>query len=534
MSGHHRLDAVVVGAGHNGLVAAAYLAQAGRSVRVIERDAVPGGAVSTVERFPGYRVDRGSSAHLMIRHTPVIDDLDLTSYGLRYLDCDPWAFCPATDSAPPIIFRTDLDATCASIEAACGNRDAAAYRDFVTEWTPRARAVMRAFTGEPSPLRFAQAFGGLGTTGTTARSGIIGRRAGAFGSVTQELMAPGDVLLDRWFDDERLKAALAWFGAQSGPPMDAPGTAPMVGFAALMHQIPPGRAVGGSGALTEALLRRLEADGARVDTAAPATEIGRCGDHWRVRTAEDSVCADTVVAACHISTTLDLLAAGGYRADRIDTWRRQIVVGNGIGMAVRMGTRALPAYTDLPSSLPEHGVHSALGLLVDDRAQLRTTHAEAMTGRIPQRPACVAMSFSGIDPSLAPPDRHQVSVWSQWHPYRPADGDWAELGESAAASIIAQVDRYAPGFADSVEHTFIQTPQQLADELGLIGGNIMHVEMTIDQMFFWRPHPDLTGASVPDAPGLLLAGASAHPGGGVTGASGLIAARLALRRRRRR
>lgn len=124
-TGHRvRHDAIVVGAGHNGLIAAAYLARGGRSVLVVERDDVPGGAVSTVERFPGYRVDRGSSAHLMIRHSPIIDELDLGSHGLRYIDCDPWAFAPATEDGPPLVFRTDLDSTCASIAAACSDTDA--------------------------------------------------------------------------------------------------------------------------------------------------------------------------------------------------------------------------------------------------------------------------------------------------------------------------------------------------------------------------------------------------------------------------
>ncbi|MFT4128419.1 MAG: FAD-dependent oxidoreductase, partial [Gordonia sp. (in: high G+C Gram-positive bacteria)] len=205
-------DAVVVGAGHNGLVAAAYLARAGRSVCVVERDEIPGGAVSTVERFPGYRVDRGSSAHLMIRHSPIPDELDLAGAGLTYLDCDPWGFAPATDTSPPLVFRTDLDATCASIAAACGARDADAYRRFVQVWTPRSAALMRAFYEPATPGRFARAFGGLGPTATTARTGPVAARSGAMTSLTQELLASGDALLDRWFTSERLKAALAWFG----------------------------------------------------------------------------------------------------------------------------------------------------------------------------------------------------------------------------------------------------------------------------------------------------------------------------------
>lgn len=535
MTGHPTIDVVVVGAGHNGLIAAAYLAKAGRSVRVIERDDVPGGAVSTVERFPGYRVDRGSSAHLMIRHSPVLDELSLADHGLRYIDCDPWAFSPATDTTGPIIFRTDLEATCASIHQAVGAADADAYRRFVQVWRPRARAVMRSFYGPAGPGRFATAFAGLTGTASTARRGPIGRRAGAMTSLTQELMSSGDALLDRWFDAEPLKAALAWFGAQSGPPMSAPGTAPMVGFAALQHDIPPGRAIGGSGALTEALLRRLAADGATVTLGSPATALTRCGDHWRIETNRDgnreTQCTRTVIAACHVLTTLDLLGAGGYDGDVLARWRRSIAVGDGIGMAVRLGTTDLPAYRDLPSDLPAHGVHSGLGLLVTDRAQLRRAHAAASVGELPPRPACVAMSYSAIDPTLAPPDRHLVTIWAQWHPYRLADAtDWTQAATRAAADVYAEIDRYAPGFSTHIEHSHIQTPADLERELGLLGGNIMHVDMSIDQMFFWRPHPDLSAHRVPGADGILLAGASTHPGGGVTGASGRIAAHLALRR----
>lgn len=531
---HRRVDAVVVGAGHNGLVAAAYLAQAGRSVRVVERDTVPGGAVSTIERFPGYRVDRGSSAHLMIRHSPILDELSLAEHGLHYVDCDPWAFSPGTDSSAPIVFRTDLDATCASIERAVGAADADAYRRFVGVWRPRARAVMESFYSSPDPARFATAFSGLTGTATTARTGPIGRRTGAMASLTQELMASGDSLLDRWFTAEPLKAALAWFGAQSGPPMNAPGTAPMIGFAALQHDIPPGRAIGGSGALTAALLRRLAADGGEVLLGHAATAIVPCGDHWRVETdGGPAQCATTIIAACHVLTTMDLLAAGGHDRDTLRRWRSQIVVGDGIGVAVRLGTDALPEYPDLPSDLPAHGVQSGLGLLVTDRAQLRRAHASASVGELPQRPACVAMGYSAIDPTLAPPGKHLVNVWAQWHPYRLTGGrTWSEAGPEAAAAVVAELDRHAPGFGDRIVHTHVQTPADLEQELGLLGGNIMHVEMSIDQMFFWRPHPDLAAHRVPGADGVLLAGASTHPGGGVTGASGRISARLALRRRR--
>ncbi|WP_019928292.1 NAD(P)/FAD-dependent oxidoreductase [Nocardia sp. BMG111209] len=521
---------VVVGSGHNALVAACYLARAGQLVEVLERDEVLGGAVSTVARFPGHLVDRGSSAHIMIRHTGIVEELGLERHGLRYLDCDPWGFAPAPPGSdlPPIVFHRDSDRTCASIEAACGARDADAYRRFVRVWGPRAERIMRAFAGAPGPGRFLRAFWGLDMNGTGG-----GRPSAAAGSaLSRDFLQPGDALLDQLFTDERLKAALAWFGAQSGPPMSEPGTASMVGFAAAMHTLPPGRAIGGSGALTTALVSRLRADGGTVTAGDAVTELRRSGDGWRVRTAGGrELAAGTVIAGTHILTTLDLLERGGFDPGVLDDWRRRIRVGPGIGMVVRAATSALPHYPGATTAESAHG----LQLLATDRQQLRLAHGAALAGCLPPRPVVLAMSFSALDPSIAPPGQHQMSLWSQWHPYRLADGStWADHAEREADRIIAEVDAAAPGFADTVLDRYVQSPADLERELGLHGGNVMHLEMSLDQMFFWRPLPELAGQRVPGAPGLYLTGASTHPGGGVSGASGRTAAGLVLRDRTRR
>jgi phytoene dehydrogenase-like protein len=143
------------------------------------------------------------------------------------------------------------------------------------------------------------------------------------------------------------------------------------------------------------------------------------------------------------------------------------------------------------------------------------------------------MSFSASDDTLAPPGQHVVTVWGQWYPYALADGgDWDALAEAEAQRLVAAVDRYAPGFAGSVLRTHVQTPLLLERELSLLRGNVMHVEMGLASMFSLRPTPALAGYRVPGLDGLYLAGASTHPGGGVSGNSGRTAARAVLADRR--
>lgn len=511
------LDVAVVGSGHNALIGAAYLAAAGHRAMIFEADTVPGGAVSTVPRFPGYRIDRGSSAHLMIRHSGILEELALAEHGLRYAECDPWAFAPTPPgtTAPPILFHRDLDATCSSIAAACGDRDARAYRRFVAEWTGRARATMTAFSSEPSAARLGRAF-----WPTRGRAGLT--------AMSRTYLSSGDALLDEYFEDERLKAALAWFGAQSGPAMSEPGTAPMIGFAALMHRLPPGRAIGGSGALTDALLSRLRSDGAAVRLGARVTALRREGRRWAVTVeGPDGTTvhhARTVLAGCHVLTTLDLLAAGGYDQDRIAGWRRRIQVGPGVGMVVRLGMSAPPQYPGL--GLADQ---AGLGLLVADRGHLARARGDMLAGDLPRRPAVLAMSFGDLDPSTAPPGEHAVTLWAQWYPYALANGSWPEVADAEGRRLIAEAARWAPGTAERIRHRYVQTPQSLESELGLLGGNVMHVEMALHNMLMFRPLPELASGVVPGAPGLVLTGASMHPGGGVSGASGRTAARRLAR-----
>ena len=524
-------DAVVIGSGHNGMVAAASLAAAGLRVEVVERDEVLGGAVSTVERWPGVRVDRGSSAHVIIRHSGVVEELGLAEHGLRYVDCDPWGFAPAPtpgDEGPdgrPLVFSVDLDATCASIEAACGPADAAAYRRFVEVWGPRSAQVVKAFGDRPSPGRLVRHLWPLGAPHKGQE-----RTAGA--DLAIDFLGSGDALLDRWFGSERLKAALAWFGAQSGPPMHEPGTAAMVGWVALLHTTPPGHPVGGSGELTQALRRKLESHGGTVTlgdgAAGLLVEEGPGGP--RVTGVETTsgrrIEAPVVVAACHVLATRDI--AGEHAPPALADAAPPL--GNGFGLVVRCLTDALPAY---PGVDPADAL-AGLQLLCTDRAQLASAHGDWLAGLLPREPVPLAMSFSASDGTLAPEGRHVVTIWGQWYPYALADGgDWDALAAGEARRLVDAVDRYAPGFAASVLDVYVQTPLRLEQELSLLRGNVMHVEMSLASMFAFRPTPALSGHTVPGLDGLYLAGASTHPGGGVSGNSGRTVARMVLAERAR-
>jgi phytoene dehydrogenase-like protein len=503
--------AVVVGAGHNGLVAACYLAREGVEVEVVERDSVVGGAVSTVERWPGFRVDRGASAHIMIRHTGIIEDLDL---GVTYQDLDPWGFAPFGEDT--ITFHVDLDQTCASIEKACGARDGESYRAFVTDWSARNTKIFEAFQGPPTPARLGRSMWGVGKG--TGHEGA---------ELSRQFLSSGDRLLDEHFDDERLKTALAWMGAQSGPPSHEPATADLVGWNTVMHLRPPGRPVGGSGMLSEALAARLSSYGGSVRLGDGAARITSAGDRVTgvVTSSGEHLQAEVVIGACHVLTTLELA-----EHPLLERALRTVKVGNGIGMVVRLATDDLPRYPGADDQ-----TYRAMQLLAPSRLALRRAHGEYVAGLPPTEPAALCMTSSAFDDTLAPPGKHTVTVWGQWHPYALSNGEsWDAIGEREGAKLIAAVDRAAPGFAASVEKVHVQTPLDLERELGLRQGQVMHVEMGLDSMFLWRPLPELARYRVPGTRGLYLCGASTHPGGGVFGASGRSVARTVLADRSRR
>ncbi|MBA4158119.1 MAG: NAD(P)/FAD-dependent oxidoreductase [Gemmatimonadetes bacterium] len=540
-AGNGILDVAVVGAGHNALIAAAYLVRAGKRVAVFERAARAGGAVQTRnDIFPGYRIDVGSSAHILIHLTPVLEELELARYGLRYIDCDPWSFYPLEDGRS-LFFWKDIDRTCESI-AAISPRDADAYRRFCAEWRPISRAVLQTFLNPPKPGKVAW---------TMARSGGFAR--GGLPKL-QQILGSYRALLNSTFEHPAVRAAIEWIAAQSGPPPGELGSAPLAGWQVLYHESGVKRAVGGSGALSEALVRLIEDHGGEVHTGRPVRRIlverGRAaglevgegvepglplaaGPTPPGRT--EIVRAGGVLAGCHIATTFGRLLSGVPEAAPMRERVGQLRIGNGFGMILRCTTSELPHYAGWEGSQAEGGsgapgpMHQGLQLLCSPAPFLDDAYADFLRGEPAREPAVVAMTWSAVDPSLAPAGKHLLFAWAQYHPYALANGQsWSAIREREAERILGTVGRFAPNVPTCVEQMHIQTPPDLEREIGLFNGNVMHLEMSLDQMFFFRPLPELSGYTTP-IHGLFLTGASTHPGGGVFGASGRSAAGVVLK-----
>jgi phytoene dehydrogenase-like protein len=208
-------------------------------------------------------------------------------------------------------------------------------------------------------------------------------------------------------------------------------------------------------------------------------------------------------------------------------------VGNGFGMTVRCAASELPDYLAAPSGGRPHESHHGLQLLAPTMQYVRDAYTDFSRGLPSHNPAVIAMTFSAIDPTVAPPGKHSVFLWAQYFPYEIADGvQWDDIREQTADRILEVLYRYAPNMRGAILDRFIQTPLDLERRLGLLRGNVMHVEMSLDQMFFFRPLPELASYRTP-VRGLYMTGASMHPGGGVFGASGYNTARVVLSDRRR-
>ena len=506
-------DAIVVGCGHNGMVAAHYLAKAGLRVLALEQLEKVGGQCATDELFPGYQVSTYGHSFALF-HAKILDDMRLQDFGLHVYRKDPSFFHPFRSGAH-LLFWDDLDLTLESI-ARISPHDAEAWPRWL-EFCARSAAMFEPYllTEPPTLGELAQRYEGTEDedlfywliTGTTRG------------------------LLDEMFESEELKTSV--MGTFDSGTTDAPGALLYWAFhnavtASLAMRGEGGYPRGGMGAVAQAMQESVEASGVEVRTGAAVERIMvRDGRAVAVRLAGGTeVSARVILSNVDPQRTfLGLVGPDALDPGFVQRVRRLHAIAG--YFKLHCAAHGLPDWEALPGEgpLPHHYAQTRICDSVDtfDHAWLR-----ARTGRIPDEFSMALVSTTVHDPESAPPGHYMLSIWGEFAPIRLREGTWDEMREVAAQNLIAQVAALAPNFPDIIDDYHLVTPESMEARLGLTAGSMHHIDMTPDQMLGRRPLPGWADYRTP-VQGLYLCGSGCHPGGGVTGMPGHNAAMAVLK-----
>lgn len=528
-----RWDVVIVGAGHNGLVAAAYLARAGLRVLVLERRSRVGGASVTEEVFPGFRV---STAAYLCSLFPerLVRELDLPRYGYHVYAKDPAFFTPFPDGRS-LLFWQDQKRTCEEI-ARFSRRDAETYPAYAAHLEQLAQWVERILWRPPPNLARMRArdlweFGELGWA-------IFRLEETARVSLLKLLVQSVADFLEPWFESEEVKVTLATdgvIGTAGGP--RTPGTAYV-----LLHHVMGrvnghrglwGFVRGGMGALSEAIAAAARAAGARIRTEAEVQRIlVRAGRVFGVGLANgEEIRARCVLSNADPKRTF-LALVGESELDPEFVRQVKAIRMSGYVMKINLALDGLPSFKAQPGTrlMPHHKttIH-----ICPDMEYIERAWDEAKYGHPSSFPMLEITIPTTYDDSLAPPGKHIMGIFLQYMPYRLREGEWHALKDTYADRVMDLIEEYAPGFKERVLDRHVLSPQDLEEEFGLTGGDIFHGDMRASQLLAFRPVPGWARYRTPIR-GLYLCGAGAHPGGGVMGLPGYHAAREVLRDWRQR
>jgi phytoene dehydrogenase-like protein len=523
-------DAIVVGGGHNGLVCAAYLARAGLDVVVLERRALVGGAAVTEELWPGYKVSTASYV-VSLMSPKVVADLELARFGYHVYALDPAYFAPFPDGRGLLMW--DEPRRAAQEIARFSRRDAAAFVEYSNTLSDLAALVRPLLLRVPPSVRLQSL---TDVKEAVALGGYIGRRRRSLGRVVDLMTMSVADFLDEYFEHPSVKGAVGFggtIGAWGGPM--SPGSA----YVLLHHRIGEvagmrgawGFVRGGMGALSEAIAASARRSGAEVWTSSPVASIDIWGGRARGVTLADgrSLRAEVVVSGVHPKTTLlDLVDRHELPAELVEEMGHYRTRGSTV--KVNMAISELPDLTAMPGRAP--GPQHPEFVITPSIDYLERAWDDAKYGRPSSHPMVDCVVPSTKDPTLAPEGKHVATAFVQYAPYELADGTWDDHREAFGDRVLETISEYAPGFSSSVVRREVLAPVDLEDRFGLIGGNIFHGEMSLDQMFSLRPSGLIGGYTTPVS-GLYLCASGTHPGGGVMGAPGHNAARVVLRDLRR-
>lgn len=512
-------DVIVIGAGHNGLVSACYLAREGLKVLVLEGSERIGGAVHTAETIPetpGYRFDTCSVVHNLINISSIPEELGLHEVGLRYVETDPFSVSLFPDGRVVRFYRS-VERTCEEL-ARCSPKDADDYADFIRLAEPIAElslSRLRASSDDRSLLGGAKER--LSSVAKVLRRSKPNELAGF-------LAGPYGVLLEAHLPTEVGRMGIAPLAAHGTLGPNVPGTAFFACLQAAYHRYGNWHAVGGSGSLTQALTRRLEAWGGTVRTGAKVAEILVDGRVWGVRLeTREGLEAENVVAAINPQTTLLNLVDETHIPRRLARRLRARHRSNAVQFVVHAALDRLPPWEGAPEDT-WNGLQSVAGSL----GQIHDNFVQAEAGLAPENPAVYVYTPSAIDESVAPAGGHTAYIACASYPSRFSDGrSWEERGEREAHRLLDTVEERAPGFKNTIQGLAWRHAEDWEREIGLLGGHPLHLDITLDQVGSFRPLPELSDHRSP-IEGLYLSGAGTAPGGGVSGVPGRAAAKTLL------
>jgi phytoene dehydrogenase-like protein len=521
-------DAIVVGGGHNGLTAAAYLSRAGLSTLVLERRDLVGGCCVTEEIAPGCRASTTSYIASMLR-PEVIRDLDLGAHGLRMVPCEPGLQIALPDGVT-VPWWSEMDRTVAELRRH-SPRDAGTFARVDAQLKSLARYLQPYFL-EPPPDIHARGIEGLMEL---LRTGRRFRRISGdeIGRMVAFMTGSLGEFLDRHYESERVKRLILAnnvYGAHSAP--YRPGTA----LGLLFHLLSGGEhglqgfyghVLGGMGAITQALAAAGRRLGATIRTGIPVAKIDVRNGRARGVVLEDGteIAARAVLSNADPKRTfLDLVDPG----DLPEEFRRAV---QGIKMAgpcakVNLVLSEEPKVNGMPADADPR--RRSLFTLVPTLEGAERIYDVAKFGEIPAELWVDCVVASNVDHTLAPKGRHVMTCFVQYVPYRLRRGTWDENRELLGDRVVKTIATCAPNVQHSIVARQVLTPLDLERTYGLTEGNIFHGDLVLEQLFFLRPVAGWARYRTP-VRGLYLCGAGAHPGGGVTGAPGYNAAHQVLR-----
>ncbi|WP_346839509.1 NAD(P)/FAD-dependent oxidoreductase [Microbulbifer sp. SAOS-129_SWC] len=527
---HH----IIIGGGHNGLVCACYLARAGKKVTVLERRSIVGGAAVTEEFHPGFR-NSVASYTVSLLNPKIIDDLHLHEHGLQVKLRPQSNFFPLSDS-DSLSFQRDFAETQREV-ARFSAADAAALPDFYAMLETVADVLREELLRTPPNVG-----GGLadlvraGSFGLRAKKLSMAQRRDALDLFTKSAT---DVL-DAWFENDHVKAAFAFdsiVGNYAAP--STPGSAYV-----LLHHVfgevngekgAWGHAIGGMGAITQAMLKEALRLGVEVRTEAEVEEVlVEGGRAVGVRlTGGERLAGDRVIANVGPKLLFTQLVGDEYLSGEFRRRVRGYKVGSGT-FRMNVALSELPDFNCRPGTRlqPHHQSGIVIGPTMD---YLEQAYLDAKQFGWSRQPIVEILIPSTVDDSLAPPGQHVASLFCQQFAPQLASSlgegaSWDDQREAAADTIIDTVTRYAPNFRDAVIARQIHSPLDLERKFGLMGGDIFHGALGLDQLWCNRPLMGHADYRTPIS-GLYICGSGTHPGGGVTGVPGHNAAREILRDR---